>query len=160
MIGALALPGSAEASPKAVRTALSVMATALVLALGAITQSAWAQDEVSRTDLNALLAKMSTELNKSFPQMADEFTRIDRTAAGDLEFTYYYTVIKSPVAGADPGYIRAVLEEMSSGLAKPLCANSVWKRYLDWGVRVNYSYVGPDGKPVANFLVTASDCKK
>jgi len=106
-------------------------------------------------ELEAILLKTSTQLNRQLPMMVDEETRLDLTIATGMTLTYKFTMINHM---ADEYDKYEFYNQMKNFLVKNQCSQENTKIMLRAGVSYNYLYFGKNGNILTTIKVTRADC--
>ena len=109
----------------------------------------------SPQDKQALIAQVSSAVNKDLPKMVDSATRLDSTSAGPGDqFFYNYTLVSIASRDAD----GSGLHSFAKDLTQKVCGSSDMQRILSLGVTAVYLYRGNDGQEIGRIPINSSNC--
>jgi hypothetical protein len=103
-------------------------------------------------EIDEVMMKAASELNKSCPFMVDEETRLDNTISlPDKIFQYNYTLVNLQIEDID---IDAMVSYLEPGLINNVRTNPDMKYQRDSEVTLAYVYKDRDGVFLTKILVT------
>ena len=110
----------------------------------------------SAADIDAMLAKAVTLINRSAPQHLDAQTDLVGASSGPgPRLNYKYTLVNYKAAEVD----RSVLGDRFNQQIKPgICASADLAKVFRFGVSIGFDYRGRDGGPVFSRVLSPQDC--
>lgn len=138
-------------------TAGSASAASLGEMFGALAgRSGSSSSRASEQDLDQMLARLATQINRNTPQKIDDQNRLDRVRAeGGGQLVYYYTLLER--TGADVP-VAVFNSKLAPALKERLCRDREMSRLLRDGVIVGYAYEGSDGTDIGKIFFRQRDC--
>ena len=106
-------------------------------------------------ELNSVLMRAASELNKNLPMMIDSETRFDSSVGINKQFRYNYTLINYAAEDLDPSAIQSTMEPK---LKNTVCTTKEMEVFVKNNVPVTYAYHGKNGTQVAVITVQPSAC--
>ena len=106
-------------------------------------------------EIDALLMKTASEINKQLPMMVDKDTRLDSTAGLNKRLQYHYTMVSFSAEEIDEA---ALQDQFAPMLKNRACTSEKMKVLFESGVTVDYVYRGKNGKSITTISVTPSQC--
>lgn len=108
--------------------------------------------EYSDKELEILLFKASTEINKKCPAVIDEDTRLDNTVVlSNRTVQYNYTMVNYEVENMD---LKLIKEQFTPILLNQTKTNPGLKLFRDNNVTISYYYKDKNGKFILNYKAT------
>ena len=105
-----------------------------------------------KTDVEAELARVALELNKSTPIQYDQFTRLDSASAkGATNFSYYYTLTNVDKKAVHSDSVQAFLKPT---LIHNIKYSPELKVYRDHEITMDYYYYDKNGDLITTIAVT------
>lgn len=94
-------------------------------------------------------------IRKGLPTMIDESTRLDDVSLQEEDIHYDYTLIGYAAGNIDVERFKVL---MSARIKTTACTNPETRSFLDAGRSLVYLYRDKHSKPLAEIMVTKSDC--
>ena len=108
------------------------------------------------TQVDNVLLKASTQINKTLPLAVDTDTRLDRVSAvPGRHFIYHYTLVALNSRDIGNGNFDTLFKPQ---LKSRLCDSADMKNFLKNGVTISYLYKGKDGEPIGGAKFAPSEC--
>lgn len=100
---------------------------------------------------NAMLVKVSKEMNKTMPKMLDTETRLDSTSVNNATLNYHYTLVNfSKESGEN---LSEVKQKMKEKAQQNLDSNEAMKEYRENDISLHYIFTDKDQNPVFDYTV-------
>jgi hypothetical protein len=111
---------------------------------------------MSGDSVDAVLERLSEQLNEKMPVSVDPNTRLEKVSAErGRHFTYHYKLMADPTANNTPIDFS---KEVKPQLKNQLCSSSENRKFLKNGVTVAYQYQDQTGRNIGGAEFTPSDC--
>lgn len=94
------------------------------------------------------LVQLSQDLNKSCPEMMDEYTRLDATVASGKTLSFRYTIVD-----VEDEEILEAKDEIEQLCRDTVGTKAGARKMLDLGATLRYSYRNSDGKELFEYSI-------
>ena len=108
------------------------------------------------SEMNSVLIKTASELNKNLPMMVDSETRWDATIGINKKFRYNYTMINYTAEDIDVDSFRGAMQPT---LINMVCTTKEMDVFTKNGIPVTYAYYGKNGKQITTITVKPVECQ-
>lgn len=110
----------------------------------------------SETNVDNVLTKLASQMNKKLPVAVDNDTRLDNVSAvPGRQFIYQYTLLNLNSADVSADSFGKLFKPQ---LKSRLCSSEEMQNFLKNGVTVSYLYKGKDGEPIGSAKFAPSEC--
>ena len=100
---------------------------------------------------NAMLVKVSKEMNKTMPKMLDAETRLDSTSVNNETLNYHYTLVN--VSTDNGENFTEIKERMKVEAQENLDTNAAMKDYRENDISLHYIFTDKEQNPVFDYTV-------
>jgi len=107
-------------------------------------------------NLNSILIKTASNINKNLPMMVNSEMRLDTTIAIDKTFRYQYTLINYSVNDITA---KEINDKFAKQIINNVCTTKDMEAFVKNDITVIYSYYGKGGKEITNISVPSYKCK-
>ena len=125
-----------------------------------LSASAFAEDisleGMSDAEINSLLNKTASDLNKQLPMMVDSETRLDSSIGLNKSFKYNYTMVNYKAEEVNRSEFNKIMQPR---LVNMVCTTKELDVFTKNGIPVTYNYYGKNGKNIATITVSPSQCE-
>ncbi len=105
-----------------------------------------------KTDVETVLKKAATELNKQLPMNVDEYSRLDSASAeGESCFNYFYTLVDLEKSEVN---LDTVNKYIRTGIIENVKNSTELREFRKNKITMNYNYFDKNGVFVTQIAVT------